>query len=333
MQQCPNHPLASMCFLRASKRLCRPETPQENAESLAIAAQFAKHLKNLNRQQLPLAWLHRVQIECCCIQAVIFYRIGMSDEAERAIDQLDTLRATPLFVSTESTDFCTLRCLLEAIDCFEKKDHPAVRRLVLHAARWAEIMLDQPQRDLDYCELLVIDLMAVSGYLRRLGELHESLKLAEQSCRLCSALRRTHPQVMNYSIRLSEAWELLAKARWDLGERASALTALQASLRYQRGSTQMDADPVTARIRESRCLDRVYHYGLLAGQHALAVQALRERAELWAGNPKRQEEVADDLLKLVESLAADHPDRACYTDEWMRVLQSLNQLQATSDSN
>ena len=334
LKEHPDHLLASMCFLRASVRLARSEAPpQESAEALAFAARFGKHLKNLHRPHIPLAWLYHAQIECCCIQAVILFRIGKSNEAEQAIDQLDTLRATPLFISTEHVEFCTLRCLLEAIACFEKKDQPSVRRLAFHAARWAELMLDHPSRDLDYCESLVVDLMAISGYLRRLGEVRESLKLAEQSCRLCGAMYRTHPQIMNYAIRLSEAWERVAKARWDLGERASALTAFQTSLRYQRASMQRDADATNARIRESRCLDRLYHYGLLAGQHALAAQALRERAELWANESKRQQDVADDLLKLVESLEADHPDRACYTDEWMRLLQSLNQLQATSDSN
>jgi hypothetical protein len=324
LEQRPDHLLALLCLARINTRLSGLKaTAAENAESLRVVAQLGDRLDTLQREHPSLRWLFDIQTECRCIHAVLLWWMGQSEQAERALDQLDDLLSQPDHATHPRGGFRVLGSLLEAISHFENKEHPAVRRLAIRAARWAEIMLDHPQRDLDHCEMLAVDLMSVSGYLRRTGELRDSLQLAEQSRRLLTALHHSSPQIMNYTLRLSEAWERVAKSRWELGERSTALAALKESYRYQQKASHLGGDPAVTRHRESRCLDRLYHFGLLAGDHVLVAQALRARAKLWTGDRSRQQEVVEDFQPLIDSLAADHPERASYLAESLRIRQAL----------
>jgi hypothetical protein len=206
--------------------------------------------------------------------------------------------------------------LTQAAGMLQELDPSTARKAAREAAALAERTAEVPSRDMDFCAALASDSLAVAAVLCRLGEGFESLRLADQGRRLYAGLSRADPAVTAYAHGLSEAWERVGKARWALRRAEEALAAFHESAAVQRQAFAR-APSGFARLRLSRCYDRIHFYSAQHGKRAAAAAALLEREKLWPGDAERLMEVARDFRQLAD--AADGAERERYLAESERA--------------
>ncbi len=130
-----------------------------------------------------------------------------------------------------------------------------------------------------------------------------------------------------YRFDLSDAWQRIAKARWQLGQREQALAAFRESAAAMQEAFEQAPSVPAYRVGLSRCCDRLARWCGLAGDRAGAAAALLEREKLWPNDAEQLRKVADDFRQLAEDVSkgreqlspAEQAERQRYLAEVGRV--------------
>jgi tetratricopeptide (TPR) repeat protein len=191
---------------------------------------------------------------------------------------------------------------LDAAGALEEAKTPTALVIAREAAALAERSAESPARELELCEGLASHSLAIAALLCRLDDLAESLRQAERARSLYVWLRRAAPDVPDYGLGLSAAWERIAKARWSLGRRDEALAAFREAAAVQRQVVAQAPSVRLYRVALSRCYDRLAHWSRLAGDRAEAAAALLEREKLWPDDGDQLMAVARDFQRLADAV-------------------------------
>jgi serine/threonine protein kinase len=139
--------------------------------------------------------------------------------------------------------------------------------------------------------------MRVAICLRKGGAVEEALGLAEQVNRSLQELGRAGPATPPHFEELSQSWQQIGKAHWQLGRVESAVEAYREALAAQRQVCTLA--PAVAEYRQelgSRYLQlgrKLCELGRLGEAEA----CFRERQALWPGDPAMQAEALRELRK------------------------------------
>jgi hypothetical protein len=101
---------------------------------------------------------------------------------------------------------------------------------------------------------------------------------------------------------LSDAWQRIAKARWDLGQADEALAAFRESAAVQRQVFERAPSISAYRLALSRCYDRLAYWSSQRGDWAAVAAALLEREKLWPDDAAQLMKVSHDFQELAEAL-------------------------------
>jgi tetratricopeptide (TPR) repeat protein len=301
----PDDPLVQLHLALCCSRLMGGHFPDPYyAEAVSRFGQAGERLTALSQQHPGTDWLRQRLLETYCSLAVCHWKAGQAALAEHTFrDQVRPLAALESKHPTEwRQSFIALHSLVLAADLLQETKHPAAVAILREAAALAEQYVDTPSRDLEFCQVLAGQLLGISSSLCRAGDPAEALRLAEQARRLYVGLRRAAPDVRPYGNDLSNAWERIAKARWDLGLADEALAAFRESAAVQRQVVTQSPSNREYRVRLSRCYDRLAHWGGLRGDRATVAAALLEQEKLWPDNAEGLMKVSRDFRKLAEAV-------------------------------
>jgi hypothetical protein len=126
--------------------------------------------------------------------------------------------------------------------------------------------------------------------------------VGEQARSIFEQLCRESPARTQYRVELSNAWEQIGKARWDLGHRSEALLALRKSAAVMKEVLDEAPSDRAHRIKLSRCYDRLAYWSGLLGDWAEVGAALLAREKLWPDDDRELREVAKDLREAAEAI-------------------------------
>ncbi len=129
-----------------------------------------------------------------------------------------------------------------------------------------------------------------------------ALRQAELARSLSSGLRAAAPNDPRYGHWLSDAWQHIGKAQWDVGRRDSALAAFRESAAVERQVSEQV--PSNRRYREtlSRSYGRIAYYCGLVGDRPGAAAALLEQEKLSPGDTKQLQDIAQNFQKLANAV-------------------------------
>ena len=266
----------------------------------------------------------------CCL-AVCHWGAGQKAQAEQTFEQrVQPFVAESLANGIESWQgILCLQRLVRAGDMLQDAK-PAALMVARQAAMLAERLADSPTGDMAFCEGLTGSLLSASALLCRLGDPETALGLAERARSLSTGLRHAAPTAPHYGHELSDAWQRIGKARWELGRREEALAAFRESAVVERQILDQAPSVRVYRVRLNRCYDRLANYGGLVGDRPGAAAALLERKKLWPDDAKELQKVARGFEKLAEAVgngqkqlsAEKQAERQRYLAESQRAVET-----------
>jgi len=272
-------------------------------EAVALFEQGADRLAAL-RHRIPASEVpHNLLMDTYCRLAVCHWRAGRTALAEQTFEQ----RVQPLIaelLANRSEYLQGIGCiqrLLRAGDLL-KEAKPAALAVARQAAALAERLADSPSRDIVFCEWLTGSSVNASAMLCRLGDPATALRLAEHARSLSAGLRRAAPAAPHYGHALSDAWQRIGKARWELGRREEAMAAFREAAVVERQILEQAPSILLYKVRLSSCYRRLAYWGGLIGDRAGAAAALLERKELWPDDAKELHDIALSFEKLAEAV-------------------------------
>ena len=296
----PDDLLARVNLAVAGSRLMgEKDSDAHYAEAVAMFEEAADQLDTLRRQARTRDLAATVLLDCYCWLATCHWHAGRAELAEQTFQQ----RVRPLIArfpadSAENMqDMLYLRELLRA-GALLRGVKPAALVVAQEAAARFERLAASPSRDISSSERLVAYCIGTSATLCRLGDATTALRLAQQARKVSSGLHQAAPGVPRYTHELSEAWERVAKARWELGSRDQALAALREAARLDRQVFEQVPSVQLYRNTLTRCYKRLAYYSESAGDRSGAAAALLERGKLWPGDANELQSVAQDFRGL-----------------------------------
>ena len=253
-------------------------------KAVALYERVGPLLAALIEQHPENALLRKALLENYCSLAVCHGKAGQTARAEQVIQ--DRVRPSATLASGYSFDpvygVGLLRTLIYLGGSLRDAKQPGA---ALPLAREAALLSDRyataPWPDRVFKEWLEGEALALAVLLRHLGDPAESLRQAEQARRLSRELCHAAPDNLMHEIRLSDAWQQIGKARWDLGQAEESLAAFRESAVVQRQVFEHAPDIHLNRICLSRCYDRLFDWSRQCGKRAEAAAALLEREKLW----------------------------------------------------
>ena len=306
-------------------------------EAVALFGQAGNRLAALGRKHPDSTWLRYALLETYCFLAVCHWQAGRAAQAEHAFQH----RVRPLVAQVREHPIdlrqgvhC-LDILRRAASSVQEAKHPAaVLAVVREAATLTERYADAPWGDQALCAELADRSYTISAFLCRLGDAGEALRQAEQARRLYVGLRRAAPGVPRYGHGVSEAWERVAKARWELGRRDEALDAFRESAAVQRQVVAQAPSVRAYRVQLGRCYDRLAHWCGLAGDRAGVAAALLDREKLWPDDAEELMEVSRDFRELANAVGQgraqlspeEDAERRRYLSESERARRAAEQV-------
>jgi tetratricopeptide (TPR) repeat protein len=301
----PADPLLKLDLALCCCRLMdRQATEPYYSEAVGQLEEAGKRLAALLRQHPSSDWSRQELFESYCWLFVCHIKAGRTKQAERVFQE--QVRPLAAQVSEHLADprpvLDVLVCLWRAADCLREVSRPATLALAREAAALAGRCIDAPLRSLTFTYTLAMRMLSIATLLCQQGDPAESLHQAEQARRLLIGLRHVAPEVAEYGDGLRGAWERIAKARWELGQRDLALAAFRESTAVQRQVVRQAPTVRLYRIRLSKCCDKLVYWAGLAGDRATVAAALLERKQLWPDDADRLLEVSRDFHKLAESV-------------------------------
>jgi tetratricopeptide (TPR) repeat protein len=276
-------------------------------EAVARYEQAGPLLAALVKQHPESNSLRRALLEDYCSLALCHRKAGQTARAEQVIaDQVRPLATTPGsgYSFEPRCDAGLLGTLIHLASALRDAKQPdAALPLAREAALLADRYAASPWSDLLFTDWLEVESLSLAVILRQLGEPAESLRQAEQARRLSEELCHAAPDHLMNGVRLSDAWQQIGKARWELGQAQEALAAFRESAVVQ-GQVFERAPSIRAhRIALSRCYDRLALWGGRCGKRAEVAAALLEREKLWPDEPAELRKVALDFEKLAKEVA------------------------------
>jgi tetratricopeptide (TPR) repeat protein/tRNA A-37 threonylcarbamoyl transferase component Bud32 len=270
-------------------------------------AVLVDHRTELAGQHPEASWLRRALLENYCLLARCHWNAGQTAQALRVIQ--DHLRDLTTLASKYPFDTAYGVSQLDSlltVGTFlrEAKQPGAALPLGREAARLADQYAVFPWRNLWFSTWLATRSLQIAALLRQLKDPGEALRQAEQGRRLFQELCRTAPDDLGHKAGLSEAWQQIGKARWDLGLAEEALTAFRDSAEVQRQHFERAPTIRINRVNLSRCYDRLADWSLRSGNRTEVAAALRQREQLWPDNAEELKKVAIDFEKLADLVGA-----------------------------
>jgi len=320
--------------LCCSRLMAKQASDSYYKEAVAMFEQGADRLAALTRRNPPSHPLRVFLMDTYCCLAVCHWRAGQKAQAEQTFEQrVQPFVAESLANGIESWQgILCLQRLVRAGDMLQEA-RPAALMVARQAAMLAERLADSPSGDMAFCEGLTGPLLNASAVLCRLGDPQTALRLAEQARSLSTGLRRAAPTAPHYGHELSDAWQRIGKARWELGRREEALAAFRETAVVERQILEQAPSVELYRVRLSRCYGWLAYYGGLAGDRPAAAAALLERQRLWPDDAKELQDIAHRFEKLAEAvgkgrkqlLAEEQAERQRYLTESQRAVAASRQ--------
>jgi tetratricopeptide (TPR) repeat protein len=274
--------------------------------------------------------------EAYCSLAVCHWKAGREGQAEQVLQEYARLLVTRASQRSGNPQpgMIVVGSLWHAAESLEQaKLIPACLVIAQQMAHLLDLCADVQLHDWALSEDIAERTVQVSALLCRLGRPAEALHQAEQSRRRFAGLRGAAPEVPQYGYGLSNAWERIAKARWELGQRDEALAAFRESAAVEREVVAQAPSVPLYRDRLGRCYQRLTHWGGLRGDRATVAAALLEQEKLWPGNAIELMEVSRAFGKLAETVGKGQErlspeelaERQSYLTESERIQRAAEQ--------
>jgi tetratricopeptide (TPR) repeat protein len=306
-------------------------------QAVSLFEQVGVRLRALITQQPPKPVLNELLLDASCNLALSHAKAGDRTKSTQAANDC-------LTVVTTMTDFQNLGrdarlkyagSLAMIGHLLQQADQPAAAlRLTKHIASLCAPLAADRSRDLEYLYNLSDTSLSLSALANQLGEPALALQQAEIARKAIEEWMRDTLDCPAHQNKLAVAWERIAKARWGLGQRDQALTALREAVATQRRAFDKEPANHFCRVCLSRYYDRSFFYGTRAGDIRGAATAIVERTKLWPGDVKQLVKAADDFNTLAGQVTArsqghlsaeDQAERARYLAECRRMQQAAEE--------
>jgi serine/threonine protein kinase len=248
--------------------------------------------------------LGHTRLESYRYLALCHWKVGANTLAEQTIKRYLGLRsahATDIFGPLGEMGL--LDSLLELGSALREAKKPA---LALVQVREAQALLESfraaPTSQLHTKEWSARSLLRLATLLKQLHEPADALRYAEQSRLLFGELSREYPEKYQLASWISNSWEQIGKARWDLYQPDMALAAFRESAAFMRRACELAPLVETNRLGLSRSYERIASYGGEHGDWSGAADALALQEKVWTGNQEKLLAVAENWQKLAKKM-------------------------------